>query len=152
MAKQSTWPPFSTLQTAKQYTRPHRPIPPSERGTAASQFLAHVYCGQNARQIKMPPGMDAGLSAGDIVYMGTQLPKKCAQQPSPTFWPIYCAQTAGWIKMPPGTKVRLGPGYIILAPCSLKRAQHPPHFSAHVYCGQTAAWIKMPLGTEVGLS
>jgi len=37
------------------------------------QFLAHVYCGQMVRWIKMPLGREVGLGSGDIVLDGTNL-------------------------------------------------------------------------------
>jgi len=51
----------------------------------SNQFLAHVCCGQTARWIKMPSGMQVGLSPGNIVLDGDPAPPwKGAQQP-PTF-------------------------------------------------------------------
>jgi len=47
-----------------------------------SHFSAHVYCGQTARWIKIPLGMEIGLGPGDIALV-TQLPLRSgAQQPS----------------------------------------------------------------------
>jgi len=40
--------------------------PPPQRGTAP-QFSAHICCGQMAEWIKMPLGMEIGLSLGDFV-------------------------------------------------------------------------------------
>jgi len=63
----------------------------SERGTAAPLFSAHAYCGhgrppqlllsscycgQRAGCIKMPLGIEVGLSPGDFVLDGTQPPPK----------------------------------------------------------------------------
>jgi len=47
-----------------------------KRGTAPSQFLAHVYCGQMARWIRMPLGTEVGLGPDDIVLDGAQLPQE----------------------------------------------------------------------------
>jgi len=46
--------------------------------TAPPQFSAPVYCGQMAGCIKMPLGMEVGLSPGDFVLDGdpARLPKK----------------------------------------------------------------------------
>jgi len=44
-------------------------------------FLAHVYCGQTARRIKMPLGMGVGLGPDHIVLDGDPAP--------PNFWPMY---------------------------------------------------------------
>jgi len=41
--------------------------PPTERGTAAPHFSAHVYCGQTAEWIRMPLGTEVGLGPGHIV-------------------------------------------------------------------------------------
>jgi len=70
--------------------------------------------------------MEVGLSPGDIVLDGTQLP-------SPQFSVhVYCGQTAGWMKMPLGTEVDLGPGHIMLdgdpAPPPRMGCSSPPSF------------------------
>jgi len=41
--------------------------PLSKKGGRAPQFLAHLYCGQTTGCIKMPLGMEVGLSPGDFV-------------------------------------------------------------------------------------
>jgi len=123
------------------------PAPPSPKGHNP-QFLAHICCGQMARWIKMPPGMEVGLGLGDCARWG---PKRGQ---SPQFSAhFYCGQTAGCIKMPLGTKVGLSPGDFVLdgdpAPPPKKGAE-PPIF------GPCLLWsivvcIRIPLGTEVGL-
>jgi len=119
-------------------------LPPQKRGQSPPQFSAHFYCGQTVGCIKMPFGMEVGLSPGEFVRWGpSPLPKK---RESPQFTAhVYCGQTAAWIKIPLSMEVGLGPDDTVLdgdpAP--------PPQFSAHVYCGQMAGWIKMALGTEV---
>ena len=50
------------------------PAPPQKKGTAPTQFLAHVYCGQTAGWIKMPLSTQVNLSAGDIVLDGVAAP------------------------------------------------------------------------------
>ena len=45
------------------------PGPPRQKG-AEPQFPAHVYCAQTAGYIKMPLGMEVGLSQGDFVFDG----------------------------------------------------------------------------------
>ena len=54
---------------------------PSQKG-ADPQFLAHI-CGQVAGWIKMPRGMELGLSPSDIVLDGdpAPLPQKGAEPP-----------------------------------------------------------------------
>jgi len=54
-------------------TRGHSPLPP-KRGRAPSQFSAHFYCGRTAGCIKMPLGIDVGLSPGDFVLDGDPAP------------------------------------------------------------------------------
>jgi len=48
--------------------------PPPEKRGQSLQFLAHVYCGQTARWIKMPHGMQVGRGAGDSVIWGPRSP------------------------------------------------------------------------------
>ena len=64
------------------------PLPP-KGGGAPSQFSAHFYCGQTAGGIKMPLGVDVGLSPGDFVLDGDPVlpPNKGGRAP-PNFWPI----------------------------------------------------------------
>jgi len=45
------------------------PAPPQKKHSLA-QFLAHVYCGQTAEWIKMPPGTEVNLGPGDVVLHG----------------------------------------------------------------------------------
>ena len=91
--------------------------------------------------LKMPLGMEVGLSPRDILLDEEQaLPKRGYSSPL-TFRPMYCGQTAGWIKMPVplGTGVGLGPGTVLdVDPAPPKKRHSTPHFSAHVCCGQTA--------------
>ena len=100
--------------------------------------------------IKMPLGMEVGLSPGDSVFDGdpAPLPKKGADSQFSVH--VYCGQTAAWIKMPHGTEVGLGPDDIVLdgdpAP--------PPQQGGGAlypifYCDQTTGWIKMALGMDV---
>jgi len=46
------------------------PAPPPKGGGAPHQFSAHFYCGQTTGCIKMPLGMDVGLSPADFVLDG----------------------------------------------------------------------------------
>ena len=104
------------------------PVPLPQMGTAP-QFSAHICCGQMAGWIKMPQGMNVGLSPGNFVLNGdpVPLPRKGAEPP-PQFSPhFYCGQTAGCIKMPLGMEVGLSPGDFVLdgnpAPLSKKGAE-----------------------------
>jgi len=55
------------------------------------QFLAHVYCGQMARWIKMPLGAEVGLGPSDIVLDGDLAPPTKGARPQIfgpcPFWP-----------------------------------------------------------------
>jgi len=46
------------------------PAPPQKGAEPPFQFSAHFYCGQKAGCIKMPLGMEVGLSPGDFVLDG----------------------------------------------------------------------------------
>jgi len=81
------------------------PAPPQEGGGAPPQFPAHFCCGQTAGCIKMPLGMEVGLSPGDFVLDGDPAPLPKSSR-SPQFLArVYCRQTATWIKMSLGTEV-----------------------------------------------
>ena len=43
---------------------------PPPKGHTPTQFSAHICCGQMAAWIKMPPGMELGLSPCDFVLDG----------------------------------------------------------------------------------
>jgi len=108
------------------------PVPFHQKGAQPPpQFSAHFYYGQTARCIKMPLGMDVGLSPGDFVLMETQssLPSKSPCQFSAHF---YCAETAGCIKMPLSMEVGLSPGDFVLdgdrTPLPKKGRSHLPNF------------------------
>ena len=114
------------------------PAPLPKRGHSPYQFSVHFYCGQMAGCIKMPLGMDVGLSPGDFVLDGepAPLPDKRAEPPKFSAH-VYCGQMAGWIKMPLGMEVglglptlhcvRCGPGYP-----QKKGTPAPTQFLAHV--------------------
>jgi len=50
------------------------PAPPPQRGTATTQFSAHICCGQMAAWIKIPLGMELGLGPGAFVLDGNPAP------------------------------------------------------------------------------
>jgi len=134
--------------------------PPPHMGVERPpQFSAHFYCGQTAGCIKMPLGMEVGLSPVDFVLDGDPappLPKR--RQSPPNFRPmsIVAKRLDGsrWhLAWRTGGRPWSSPhcaGWGHSSPPQ-KRGQSP-QFSAHLYCGQTAGCIKMPLGMEVGLS
>jgi len=88
------------------------PSSPPPKGGTASQFSAHICCGQMAGWIKMPLGMQVGLSQGHIVLDGDPAPLPQRAQP-PILAHICCGQMAGWIKMPLGMEVGLSQGHIV---------------------------------------
>jgi len=57
-----------TWQAGRPRPSPHcvrwGPSSPSPKGAQPPQFSAHIHCGQMAAQIKIPLGMEVGLSAG----------------------------------------------------------------------------------------
>jgi len=112
-------------------------LPPEKNGSASTQFLAHVCCGQTAGWIKMPLGMEVNLGPGDVVLDGVAAPPKKGTAPQ-FLAHVYCGQMAGWMKTPFGTEVDLSSGHIVLdghpAPPRKERSS-PLLFSAHVYCG-----------------
>jgi len=59
---------------------------PNNWGGAPSKFFAHFYCAQTAGCIKMPLGMEVGLSPGEFMLDGdpAPLPKK-GRSPLPNF-------------------------------------------------------------------
>jgi len=56
---------------------------PNKGGGALSQFSAHFYCAKTVGCIKMPLGMEVGLSPGGFVLDGTQPFPKRGDSPSP---------------------------------------------------------------------
>jgi len=60
---------------------------PSNGAQPTPQFLARVPCGQKARWIKMPLGMEVGLGPGDFVLDGDPSPHPKRSTP-PNFRPI----------------------------------------------------------------
>jgi len=75
--------------------------------------------------IKMPLGMEVGLSPGDFVVDGDPAPP----QKGAFLAHVYCGQTAGWIKMPLGTEVGLGQGvYVTWGPSSPQKGAQLPNF------------------------
>jgi len=81
--------------------------PPPKRGQSP-QFSDHLYCGQTAGCIKVPLGMEVGLSVGDCVRWGPSPLTQKGWGPIQFSADVYCGQTAAWIKMPLGTEVDLG--------------------------------------------
>ena len=75
---------------------------PSQKGGGAPAISAHVYCGQMAESIKMPLGMEVGLSPCNFAFDGDPAPPEERTQPPPNFWLMFivgkrCGQTTGWM-------------------------------------------------------
>ena len=132
------------------------PASPKKRAEPPPQFSAHFIVDKRLdASIKMPLGMELGLSAGEFVLdVDPPLPKR--ERSPPIFgpcslWPNgWMDQDGTWHGCRPKPRrlcVRWGP-----SPLPQKGMEPPPDFSAHFYCGQTARCIKLPLGMEVGLS
>jgi len=60
---------------------------PLQKRRQSPQFSAHLYCGQTAGCIKMPLGMEVGLSPGNFVLDGDQPPTPKGVEPNPIFGP-----------------------------------------------------------------
>jgi len=74
-----------------------RPLP--KKGDSP-QYLAHVYCGQTARWIKIPRGTEVGLNPGDIVLGCIRWePSSSPKRSTALQFSVhdYCGQTAGWM-------------------------------------------------------
>jgi len=72
------------------------PAPPRKKGTAPTQFSAHVYCGQTAGWIKMPLGTEVDLGPGHIVLDGDPAPPHPKGHSPPIFGP-YLLWPNGWM-------------------------------------------------------
>ena len=82
------------------------PSPLTQKGSKPPpQFSAHFFCGQTARCIEMPLGMDVGLSPADFVLDRDPVtPPQKVGGAAKFSAHIYCDRTAGWIKMPLATR------------------------------------------------
>jgi len=100
------------------------PARPEKKGTAPTQLLAHVYCGQTA-----------GWSPHPIIG------------PCLLWSNGWMDQDATWYRGKPRHRQRC----VRWGRSSPLKGTQPNQFSVHVYCGQTAGWMKTPLGTEVDL-
>jgi len=104
---------------------------------------------------KMTLGMEVGLSPGDFVLDGTQLPLPYRGTVPQFSVNVLCGQTTGWTKMALGMdRDRPRPSRLFDGDPATPRTEGTPtttQFLAHVYCGQAAGWMKAPLGTEVDL-
>jgi len=80
---------------------------PTQKGRSATQFSAHVYCGQKAAWIKVQLGTEVGLGLRDTVFAMDPAThrKKGTPTPSQFLAHVYCGQMAGRMKTPLGTEV-----------------------------------------------
>jgi len=103
--------------------------PPHKGGGAPSPIFGPLLLWPNGGCIKIPLGMEVGLSPGDFVLDGDPVPlpkrRRCPQFSAH----VYCGQTARWIKMAIGVEVGLGSVHIVLdgdtAPLPKKGAEPP---------------------------
>ena len=119
-----------------------------------SEFSARVYCGQTAVCIRIPLGVEVGLSPGDIVLDGDPAPPPLKGHSS-NFRPmsveakrlngLRCHLVWRW------ASVQATLCWIGTQLPQKKEHIHAHQILAHVYCGQMAGWMKTPLGTEVDL-
>jgi len=101
-----------------------------KRGTAPPQFSAHFYCGQTAGCIKMPLGMEVGLSPDNFVVDGDPAAPRLRDTVLDGDPP----------KMPLGMEVFLGPGDIVFdgdPATPRKRANSWMHQDAPWYGGRS---------------
>jgi len=71
-------------------------LPPPQKGHSIphAHFLAHVYCGQTARWIRIPLGTEVGLGQGDIVLDRDPAPPTERGTAAPHFSAHCCAMVA----------------------------------------------------------
>jgi len=139
------------------WSRPHcakwEPSSPPQKGGRAPPTFGPFLLWPNGWIIKIPLGMEIGLSPGDFVLDGNPAPSPERGQSSQFSAHVYCGQTAACIRIPLDTEGDRSIGDIVLDgdPALPPLKGHSPQFSTNVRCGQTAGWTKMLLGTEVGL-
>jgi len=112
---------------------------PQKKGTAPTQYLVHVCCGQMAGWIKLPFGMEVKLDPGDVLLLvrwGRSSPVLKRGTVPQFSVHVYCGQTAGWMKTPLGKEVDRPRLHCVRRdPAAPRTGTAAPLFSAHVYCG-----------------
>jgi len=74
------------------------PATPRTEGTpTATQFLAHVYCGQTAGWMKTPLGTEVDLGPGHIILDGVQPLRETGTEPPPSFRPMSNVATVAYL-------------------------------------------------------
>ena len=76
-------------QTRRLYVRCGPSPLPQKGDRAPPQFSADFYCGQTAGCIKMPLGVEVGLSPGEFVLDGDPAPSPKRGLSSPNFRPMF---------------------------------------------------------------
>jgi len=125
---------------------------PSPKMGHSPQFSAHLYCGQTAGWIKMPVGMEVGLSPGYFVLDGdpAHCPKRGGAHPIfglRILWPNGCMdQGATWRGVRPRPRptrycVRCGPSY----------PQKKVHTHLHPIFGPCLLWPRSPIAATAEL-
>jgi len=116
---------------------------PRKKGTLTpTQFLAHVYCGQTARWIKMPLVTEVNLGPGDVVLDGVAAPSKRGTAP-PVFhscllWPNgWMDEDTTWY----GSRPRYRPHCVRRGPSSPRKG----HSSPPPLFGPCLLWPRSPI-------
>ena len=130
-------------------SRPHHIV--LGRNPAPFPKRGHLYCGQTAGCIKMPLGMEVGISPGDFVLDGDPAPTPKRAEPHPIFgprllWRNGCMdQDATWY----GGRPR--PTRHCLMWTQLPQNKGTPTPPPPNFCPMSVVdgWMKTPLGTEV---
>jgi len=130
--------------------------PPPQKGPRPTpQFPAHIYCDQTAGCMKMPLGMEVGLSPGDFVFDGDPASSQKGGE-APIFGPCLLRpngcmdQGATWYGGRPRFRrhcVRCGPS----SPPQKKGGAPSPIFLGPFLLWPNGWMHQMPLGIEVGL-
>ena len=104
-----------TLCAGRSWPWPHCVSWGPTKGAQPYQFSANICCGQMAGWIKMPLGLQVGLSSGDFVLDGDPaLPSQKGGEVPKFSAHVYCGKTAGWINMALGMEVGLSSGDFVL--------------------------------------
>ena len=108
-------------------------LPSLKRGQNSPNFRPiFIVAIETAGCIRMPLGMELGLSSGDFVFDGDPAypaPEKGHTHPTQFLAHVYCGQTAGWMKTPRVTQIDIGPDHIVLdggPGCPQKGHNSPP--------------------------
>ena len=121
---------------------------PSPNKGADPQFSAHFYCRQTAGCIKMPLGMEVGLSPGDFALDGDPASLPLKGHSSPIFvrcslWPNdWMDEDITWY----GNRPRPRPHCIRRGPSSARKGHSSPHLF-----GPCLLWPRSPISATAEL-